>query len=1090
MNWMIAAIRIILMRRSVSSRRHVLLLPAILFIHISIAQFSIVNNAQNKYRAVHWGPAEGLSHAEVYHIIKDINGFLWVGTTNGLNRFDGNKFKIFFHDPENSSTIGGNTILGFVEDSVNNIWIGTDKGLSRYDIKADSFTNFILTPQNGTCNLSQIRPLCATRDEVYCLETGINTITSYNVHSLKKKTLLKLASSDGLLSASGSHFDPATNSIWLLSGRGTETEVLQIEMQQGQKRRYRWPCTRKNNIHDHQSSALCYDNKRNSLWINTPDGLMQFTLTDMQFKRVEALNDWVTMKDYGSLAGIDCDKEGKVWLSTLPAGILVYDPTNGSVTLPFENQPDLQKDVSTELVALYIDRQNIVWTGYWSRKGLYQTVAQEPALTRYAVNSAKPFTHLVGNFINGENGNLWISYSEGLLVFDSHSNLFKVLHEKDLPGIRGKEFLPIAMDANQRKAWLLAHSESTNSPFGNLYEMDVKTKKCQPVIFKNGSGHTLPLSELFIIPTLMEFNITPFRNGCVVVAVHNKQQSFFLVTDEKPIANQIFSFPEFTFTPFIGTDGDQFIFLKSMADGLNASFIEKDGQWTKTPTPLDSIKWQRIAYNKSDHSYWLIAFQQLLHYDKNFKLIKKYTVKDGIPELQIYSLGPDNRGNIWFNTDRSIYQLNIETGNISMLSEKDGFLPQNFSPGEELRITDNKGNIYFPAGFYGKGFDRVSPDNFVSPPSFVYVQSIEINQQPSTLHRSSNNISRLSLRHSENTISIETGIIDYYSKGKSRIRYKLEGLDTSWHYGLHYHHVSYERIPPGKYKLVMQASNAANEFNGPAKILSIDISPSFWTTWWFKISASILLISLIYIVTRLSIRQKFKRQMQSLEKERQVMELRQKTTELEMQALRAQMNPHFIFNSLNSINRFIMQSDKAQASRYLTKFSRLVRLILQNSQASLITLESELESLELYLTLEGLRFNHHFDYKISVATNIDASSIKLPPLILQPYIENAIWHGLMHKEDKGQLDIEISKENNQLYIKITDNGVGRENASLLTSKSATKYKSMGLSITANRIASLQHLQNIESVVTINDLVNGNGSAAGTEVIIKIPAIHD
>jgi LytS/YehU family sensor histidine kinase len=119
-----------------------------------------------------------------------------------------------------------------------------------------------------------------------------------------------------------------------------------------------------------------------------------------------------------------------------------------------------------------------------------------------------------------------------------------------------------------------------------------------------------------------------------------------------------------------------------------------------------------------------------------------------------------------------------------------------------------------------------------------------------------------------------------------------------------------------------------------------------------------------------------------------------------MQALRAQMNPHFIFNSLNSINRFILQNERVQASEYLTKFSRLVRLILQNYQCALIPLESELESLELYLNLEGLRFNYHFDYKISVPKDLDKSALQVPPLILQPYAENAIWHGLMQKKTK------------------------------------------------------------------------------------------
>ncbi|HEV7423780.1 MAG TPA: histidine kinase, partial [Candidatus Paceibacterota bacterium] len=203
-----------------------------------------------------------------------------------------------------------------------------------------------------------------------------------------------------------------------------------------------------------------------------------------------------------------------------------------------------------------------------------------------------------------------------------------------------------------------------------------------------------------------------------------------------------------------------------------------------------------------------------------------------------------------------------------------------------------------------------------------------------------------------------------------------------------------------------------------------------------------------------------------------------------------QMNPHFIFNSLNSINWFIQGNNKVKASEYLTKFSKLVRLILQNSKASLIPLESELESLGLYLDLEGMRFDYHFSYKILVPQDMDISMLKVPPLIIQPYVENAIWHGLLHKDEKGQLDIEVTEEDDQLFFRITDNGIGRNQAAVIGSKSATKHKSMGMQITRERIAKLQRLGAKESSVTINDLLLMDGSSGGTEVIIKIPVMYD
>lgn len=229
-------------------------------------------------------------------------------------------------------------------------------------------------------------------------------------------------------------------------------------------------------------------------------------------------------------------------------------------------------------------------------------------------------------------------------------------------------------------------------------------------------------------------------------------------------------------------------------------------------------------------------------------------------------------------------------------------------------------------------------------------------------------------------------------------------------------------------------------------------------------------------------------EVQQLENEKAKTRLQQQSSELEMKALRAQMNPHFIFNSLNSINRFILENNKIKASEYLTKFSRLVRMILQNSQISLITLESELEALKLYIDLEALRFDHHFEYKLIIPEDLDIEVLKVPPLIIQPFVENAIWHGLMHKEEKGLLEIEVSQIGDQLLFRIADDGLGRKLASQIDSKSAA-HKSIGLKITTARIAMLQESKTKEEAVSINDLVHPDGTAAGTEVILKMPAIY-
>ena len=225
--------------------------------------------------------------------------------------------------------------------------------------------------------------------------------------------------------------------------------------------------------------------------------------------------------------------------------------------------------------------------------------------------------------------------------------------------------------------------------------------------------------------------------------------------------------------------------------------------------------------------------------------------------------------------------------------------------------------------------------------------------------------------------------------------------------------------------------------------------------------------------------------MEKQKREQEVAQLHQQKTELELQALRAQMNPHFIFNCLSSVNRFILINRTEEASDYLTKFSRLIRMALHNSEKSYITLENELEALRLYLDLERLRFKNAFNYSISLINTIDVSAVFIPPMLLQPFIENAIWHGLMHKQDAGFLDITLSIEEEILTCIITDNGIGRNNAAMINSKSAEKNKSMGVKITTERLALLSRNEDEQAVFDIEDLTDKEGNAAGTKVILKM-----
>lgn len=231
--------------------------------------------------------------------------------------------------------------------------------------------------------------------------------------------------------------------------------------------------------------------------------------------------------------------------------------------------------------------------------------------------------------------------------------------------------------------------------------------------------------------------------------------------------------------------------------------------------------------------------------------------------------------------------------------------------------------------------------------------------------------------------------------------------------------------------------------------------------------------------------QSLKRKNEKLAIEKKQSMLQQKVGELEIKALRAQMNPHFIFNCLSSINKFILKNDTDAASDYLTRFSRLIRLGLTNSQLSLIPLSDEIEMLRLYLNMERLRFSETFTYNIIYQDTIEPETIYIPPMLLQPFCENAIWHGLMHKQGQGKLDVIMSIDKGELQCTIADDGIGRDKAAELKTRSGAKQKSYGLKITTERLALFNSEKAVNSFYRSEDLLDKDGQIAGTKVTLKI-----
>jgi len=223
-----------------------------------------------------------------------------------------------------------------------------------------------------------------------------------------------------------------------------------------------------------------------------------------------------------------------------------------------------------------------------------------------------------------------------------------------------------------------------------------------------------------------------------------------------------------------------------------------------------------------------------------------------------------------------------------------------------------------------------------------------------------------------------------------------------------------------------------------------------------------------------------------LKDDKRVLLLEQKTSELEQKALRAQINPHFLFNALNSIQKFIVSGDQDNAHEYISKFSLLMRKILDNSEYAYVTIEEEMSAVRLYLEIEKLRVKNKFSFAINIAPEIDSYNVHMPAMLIQPYVENAIWHGIMNKEGAGHVQIDIETKNGTILFTVSDNGIGRVKAAELRKESSTIHKSAGLKLVKDRIDSINARRETKIEVSINDKLTKQETANGTEVKISMP----
>ena len=498
----------------------------------------------------------------------------------------------------------------------------------------------------------------------------------------------------------------------------------------------------------------------------------------------------------------------------------------------------------------------------------------------------------------------------------------------------------------------------------------------------------------------------------------------------------------------------------------------------KISTPFSSNKFLSssvTSMERLDATHFLIGtkgFGVLII--ENNDVIDIINEDDGLVGDLVRTLHVDDDKTIWVGTNkglsRIIYQ-GINKHQVYNLTQKHGL-----ESNEIVGLSSYRNKIYVTTSKGISFFDKTKIKiNSISPP--IYISKFKVNSKYKSLRKS------YTLSYEKNFLQINFEGLSFRNSGDIEYQYRMLGIHSNW-ISTKSRSIQYQNLPPSEYTFQVRAKNEDGFWSVTPASISITIEPPFWLTWWFISVEIILGILFIYFIFRFRLKQvKSKNEINQ-----KITEADKKAIELELTALRAQMNPHFIFNTLSTIRNAINTLDKNVASNYVVSFGKLIRMVLESSKKPKIELSTEIEMLKLYLDLEAMRFSEKFSYSISIDQEISEDLFYIPAMVIQPFVENAILHGLVPKEaDNLTLNLSFSlKNNSEIHCTIEDNGIGREASEKLNTFKNLNKKSLGMQITKERLNLYYKETGKKYSFTIIDVVDEENKPLGTRAIIIFP----
>lgn len=991
----------------------------------TLASFLVLAQAEGqKFHSIN----DDFPFARARCIHQDDYGFLWFGTFDGLVRFDGVSFDSWRNIPGDTNSLPGQEVLAVIQETDSTLLLGfQEMGLVSFNMYSHRSRPITLTPE-------------ASQLTVYTLEISWDSVIWVGTNS-------------GLFAVQGTdikHY-AANDSNGLLNN-----VILKV-----------------------------YEDRNGTLWIGTYQGLHRFDTHAGTFENE------ITNPSFPGRIIIDMDEdpEGRLWVSVRHGDQRLYE-WNAEADA-FEANERFSRDGEFRIT---FDHMGAMWA---SSRGRGVHCFYEDSEDFFDPSDAwKHGLHALGLFdaFHDKYQNIWV-LGEEVFRWSGDRKAFHTL-EGD-----GYVIHSVFADADyiwycgvDPKRWNRRTGQTEEFLAG--FEM---TEMRNPEAIRSQARilHFEPWGQDLVMSTTRNlilwdreadaFSEIPTNAGGPLrdFFIDDRDRAWVATNQQlalrADLRNRTFDRPEVlrpawtAHTVTQSPDGTQW--WGNRSHGLVAYDPESGviSQYQPDPDdPANSLSSFTVhdILSHSDGTIWIGTKFGLDSMDPVTREISHYPFeRDAEFNTQITSLLEGEAGTLWLGTKNGLVYLDPVRDSVRRFTREDGLINTVFT--ERACFKDTNGVLYFGGD---QGIDYFHPAQIgANPvPPDLYVRSVNVNNQPVKGDFPGREPVEIVLNPNEKFIEIELIGVHLASPHSVQYAYRMSQSDQ-WNNLGRNRNITLANLSPGRYTLEGKCANGDGVWSSPRRLLVIRLRPPFWQTAWFISLASAALLGLIYGIYRYRVGQ--------VRKIEQVKtELNKRIAEIEMKALRAQMNPHFLFNSLNSVKLLIDTGNRKDAKRYLTKYGQLIRKILNNSRKKFIRMDEELETLKLYLELEQMRFKN-FRYSITISPDVETDFLEIPPLLLQPYVENALWHGLMHK-DRGEkiLSIEVKRAAEHIVIVIEDNGIGRKQAQLIKTRSRTKKESLGLSISRDRLNFLKDLYGTEVQVEIID----HEDPTGTQVVIMLP----